>query len=538
MRGPRALARMAAVTTLVTVGVTVATATSAQAAPTIRLEALAFTPDQVDVTQTGQEVALRFTVRHTDPNVQYPNGSVSIRLSGIDGGFVGQTKKADFAFGQDRYWYGGGTWLSGTPQLSNYEFKFSVPRQANREFATWSVIQFTASDEQGGSRTIGRNGLEQFPGSTLTARSIVDSEPPIFDYARLDPAYGLFRPYVYVGTSNPGYAHYEVRLNDYGSGIWRGSLRLTGPDGARIDTPFEQIVSNGGRNCGYYGSDPHYGPCGVVVHFPPGTAAGQWRVTRVSLTDNAGNTRVVTDRPGAQPVTVTSNAVLSATGFTATPNPVDTWRQGADVTLRMTTTGAQGPIRQVIVDSSIIGGQCTQQGTSFTDEGDGVISVVLHAGQGMRECSIQGLVLVDDAGNVALYGEMYGAPSTGIVIRRVPNTTPPSVTAVTLNPSTVPAEEAAWTYFQLTMHVTEGLAEINGYSAYVYDSNGQVVGQVFGGTGSYEGMVTVGVYVSYGTPPGVYTVGFELHDASNLKCQYGMPGSPEPPGGPVVLTLT
>jgi hypothetical protein len=271
------------------------------------------------------------------------------------------------------------------------------------------------------------------------------------------------------------------------------------------------------------------------VQFPPGTASGEWRVANLILVDNVGNTASLTGLAPDTIITVTSNETVSASAFTATPNPVDNWN--ADVTTRVgaTITGAQGGVAEIVVEFDIFG--CRQTSTTPTSDGNGIYSVPVRVPRQVQQCNVLGFTVKDGAGNVALYGPDYGAPAVGLRIDRRANTTPPTATGATVTPTTIARSQAGNLSPMVTVQVVAPIAPVNSYALYLYDAEGTVVAQQSGGSSAYNGTMNLYGYLPYGIEPGVYTYGFVLYDGSGLQTTYGPEGLAVP-GGPVLLTIT
>ncbi|WP_345030494.1 hypothetical protein [Kutzneria kofuensis] len=144
-------------------------------------------------------------------------------------------------------------------------------------------------------------------------------------------------------------------------------------------------------------------------------------MSKLVLTSDAGTTAVY-DHLSTAVITVTDNSSVQASGFAVTPNPVDTWRSDVDLTLWTHISGArQGSARS---SWTRIGAVLTSTPTVGPDS----YSIPLRIYRGSSYCGVNGIAVVDGAGNVALYGKRYlGAPDPGLVVNRVPDTTPSSV---------------------------------------------------------------------------------------------------------------
>jgi hypothetical protein len=431
---------------------------------------------------------------------------------------------------------------SGTAQDASYSYTFSVPQYASASTAHWVVANVTLQDDQGDTLTLGGTHLAHFRAASLTATELTDTTPPTYD--SLQFASFSQRPFVYDNGVS-GSITYTLEVLDPQSGLWQGSLVLQGPGGQKARGTFDQqydqfnqIFTCGG-NSGFGLTDTF---CNVTVTIPAGAAAGTWTVSTIQLTDNAGNTATYRNLD-ALPITVTADKVVTATGFSASPDQVNDWQDSATSTLSFTVSGAIGGVSTVYVDAANPDGStCAFQGGEATVSGDSasVPLVVLERTEFIDDilnCSPTGVAIVDGRGDVALYGSEYGAPSPGVTITQVPDT-PPVLASASLSPASVPESTSAQT---VVLNFTTGnnLAALNTLIASLYDSSGNQVG----GGAFFDGFLgsntndSAQFSVPASLPPGVYTVGMTLTDYGNLVTTYG-PGGQAMPGGPVQLTVT
>jgi hypothetical protein len=168
------------------------------------------------------------------------------------------------------------------------------------------------------------------------------------------------------------------------------------------------------------------------------------------------------------------------------------------------------------------------------------VSVPVLVPAGGDGCTVVGIEIVDAAGNLALYGSEYSAPDPGLTVGRVPDTTPPVMLSVTMNPTTVPASEYSGVIGVYPYVDNTSGAPVSSYSLTVYTAEGISSG---GGNGGVhedaDGRLILNGW-TYTIPPGVYTVGLTLYDAAGNYQQYGYPngvGLPFP-GGPLIFTIT
>jgi hypothetical protein len=411
-----------------------------------------------------------------------------------------------------------------------------VPQYANKTRATWVVSEFTGRNAQGAALTVGRSELRRYPAS-LAATELVDDSPASHSAISLVGS-SAERPAVGYVNGTVARAEYSFSVRDYESGFWKGSLQMRGPTGTTITTDFsvKPIDYSTILMCGNSASgDPRDMGCSVIVTFPAGSAAGQWVVRRLELVNNAGE-RSTYNKPVAPTFTLTSNLVVSASGFAADPALVDNWRSHQQPAVKMKISGAQNGVAHVYVDTDEL---CVQRSTTPSTDADGAVAVPLHMSTYADRCTVNGIAIVDGNGNVALYGTRYHAPDPHVVFNRMPDTTPPAVVAASLNRTAVPVDEATSAPLYATVTLASSLAPVNGYDSHVFDANGNVVGY---STGRVQedpaGTVQVPFSFPYGIQPGTYTVGFTISDSAGLQSTFGKPWGQPMPGGPLQITVT
>ncbi|MBM2617030.1 hypothetical protein JIG36_15845 [Actinoplanes sp. LDG1-06] len=514
-------------------------ATAAQAAaPRITLTAMAFEHTSVDASSGSAVDDLTWTVKNTDPEANGLYGSITLRMrSSATGAFVGHERVVDFAY--DRTCCGGAEFVSGTPQESTYKYSFGVPRYSDAATTTWEVTKLTASSN-GLTLSVGAAKLATFA-SKVTATTEADTDGPSLESLMLvtsNPA----RPYRYVadGTAR---VTYDFGAQDQQSGFWKGSLKLTGPGGQSVTTPFtwEYSEYSTDTRCGdVYGGDLYYMSCRISAILPQGAAAGRWQVAQIVLVNNAG-VRSVFRNPQVDGVTVTSNAVLSADNFAISPTEADNWRGNVSGTVTFDVAGLSGGLSSVEADFGPYS-RCDQRGPATLDGTKVTVTFVMW--QRSTDCTLTGLAIVDGAGTLALYGSNYGAPDPGLKVRRKPNTTPPVVTGATIDPATISLSQLGERSPLLRIQAEILTAPINGIDVKLYAADGEVVYQSTGGSGQRpDGTIEDWISLSPwgGIEPGTYTVGFRLSDEGGLYSTWGMldrTDSKPVPGGPVTLTIT
>ncbi|MEV4117657.1 hypothetical protein [Micromonospora sp. NPDC049645] len=531
-RGTLTLALAASTTVL---GGTVAHA----ATPRLALSALSFAQTTVDATPTVTATnRLTFTVTNTDAEAETVRGAVTLRMrSTVTGQLVGHERTANYLFGS--------TWedadfVSGTPQQSTYAYDFRVPRFSDSATTTWEVTRVTivARDREA---TVSRETLQALPGSHFAAQTLVDASGPTVDTIRLATS----EPFLYVSDKPVSYP-YEFTVQDYGSGFWKGTLKVAGPGSQSVTTPFTwERQSNGwgaivcGDSDASGGEEANYVACTVPVTLPAGASPGNWRLAQLVLFNNAG-VRTTYQNPTTPSVTVTSNSTVQASEFAVSPAEVNNWREDAIVELSVAVTGAT---RGVASLRFWFEAGCGQSAPPVVKP-DGHFALQVRVSTGTEACSLTGVAVVDGSGKAALYGSMFGAPDPRIRITRVASTEPPTALGATLSPTSSPASELSnLPPVELTVSAALKVAPARIAAVYVYDVDGNVVYQSWGsGEQAEDGTVTDQLYLGwYGLTVGEYTIGFTLTDAAERTTSYGVLGDPtsEPvPGGPLIFTVT
>ncbi|MFJ1886225.1 hypothetical protein [Streptomyces sp. NPDC088137] len=506
---------------------------TAQETGTMAVTDMDFTPPTVDATPGGSTVTLRWTMTDTTPETEGMNARVHLRRQGTTAGshlgvpLVGTYEVG--SYGQDI------TLVPGsTPQKATYEWTLAVPQYAAGTSVTWAVTRLKAWDNQGTSLDLDAARLGAFH-NTFEAKTLADTQGPTYD--ELAVTYGR-QPYVYAGEKESSMT-YELDVHDPQAGISGGTLTLTGPGGQHLTGSFaiDWTPDQGYQGCGYIEwGQTDAGSCGVSVTFPAHAASGTWTVSRVDLTDNAGNTSTY-DNLSAAPVHVTSNDVLSADAFKATPNPVDIWHGERTIKVGFRPHGDEGGVASAVVDTDSVNG-CRQTSTAATTAADGTVSVDYDVPRQAFTCHITSLVITDNAGNVALYGAEFGAPETGLTITSAPDTVLPEIDRATLSPTTVPATDHS-TDIHLTVNVSGTTAGVNGYDIYLVDSSGRLIPAVTGGAPlTFSGPLALSFPLPSNVAPGAYTIALRLSDQAYESSSFGFPNGTPMPGGPVTLTVT
>ncbi|MGY4981314.1 hypothetical protein ACWCYL_29895 [Streptomyces sp. 900105755] len=498
----------------------------------LELSALSFSPLAVDATAGDATATLSWTVKDGNASAVTVSGDVYVRQISAAGSTVGPA--FDISYSLQPNGSAMTSSVSGNAQSSTYSYDFNVPQYAAQDSADWAVVRVTGSDDQGNTLTVGKDRLSEFA-SIVTAKESVDSTGPGYEDVSLPPDAPR---YLYNAAKAVTVAYY-IDVTDPESGVYKGVVTVAGPGGQTASGKLKVLTAgDGNTSCGPgtggWGSNEII--CSVSVTIPAGAAAGRWAVSRIRLTDNAGNTSVHRSLNLA-PVQITQNATLRADDFAITPTTVNNWSASQKLSITMKPSGVrQGLTSATVWTGTGCGGSVTQAPATSAD---GTITLNATMFQTYsKQCTITGIALEDGAGDVAAYGSYFGGPDLNLVVTQIPDTTPPVATSASLSFTTI-AASALPRNVVLTADVTS-FAGVNRFSVTVYDSAGRPVSGGYGGLSAVTaGTLQIGVDLPQGLTPGVYTVGFELTDEGGLYAQYGYAnvGSPAP-GGPLQVTVT
>ena len=497
-----------------------------------------FAQATADASSGDVPVDVTWSVSDTNPDATQLGGEIVIRQKGsTPDSYIGQPYVVDYSSGGSTY--EGADMVSGTATAANFSYSFAVPQYSGGTKAVWTVSLVTAFENTTQQEAVLAGSDLSGTGNTLTATTAASTVTPISTDSAIAGLSASVPPYLYLGTNQ--YLSYQVNPQDYQSGLWKGSVTVSGPGGATATGSFDEL-SVYGYPYGTCQSDVHDPTCDAVVLIPAGSPSGVWSVSSVSFTNNAGQTKVYSGLNDS-PVTATSNEVLSASTFTATPNPVNSWKANTAFTTSMRISGARDGVSSV---------QLTWQGSCFlqaaatppTHNADGSYSVasrMMQSGNGRASsCTLTGAVILDGAGDLALYGSDLDAPATGLTVGGVADTTPPTATSAKLNVTSVPQSQLGSTSVYVTAAVTAPTAPVNGFRTALYDSTGAATqSQESGATFvAADGTVALDIYLPNDLAPGTYTVSFTVNDAGWLSTTYGGPTGKAVPGGPLLLTVT
>ncbi|MEV4494269.1 hypothetical protein AB0J84_00975 [Micromonospora arborensis] len=507
-----------------TVLIGVAAPAVAAAKPTIGFSGIAFATDQVDTTTGGTTVTLNWTVTDTSSTARDLSGSIYVRAySGTTA--LGPVEQIRFAL------HGG--WPVVPPHTggiasSSYAYDFLVTEYGPAAPVIYRVTKITATDDQGTTRTL--SGDKISPAAVLAATQTPDTAPPTTEYVWLDPP---TKSVVYDDGSGATLRYGLYAFDEPGAGFWKGRIVLDGPGTAEVAAPITLTQSDQGYLlCGDNQNwDIWYVTCTVPVTLPAGSPTGDWTVKSVSLTDRAGNTKRYTGLE-APTVRVTRNEAINATGFALNPTLVNNWRESATTTLTFIASGVQGKLTAATETRG-----CSTWNQVLTEGPAGTYALPAELNTLNSSCTIEGILLTDEAGSVSVYGAPYGRPALDLKATRMPDTARPVATAAALSRTEArPGEVSNGISVRVTIDDVT-LAPIDGYSTTIYNSLGHSVGGANGGIQvGADGHVSLSVHFR-DLPPGTYTVGFSLTTAAGNTAGWGYPNGGTPaPSGPLVFT--
>jgi len=510
------------------------------------LSAVSFSSPTLDAAAGGAAQTVNFTVTDSDPAATGVYGEVVIRQFGTKPDtYVGQPLEFEFTEGSSAY--NGATFVSGTPASSTYSYTFGVPEYAGTATDTWGVNLVSIYDYPGQQQTVLSGSALSGLSNTFTATEQVSTVTPNYQTLTVttNNAQGA-GPLLYNGTD--GFAQYSIDVQDSQSGVWDGSLTVTGPGGITVNAPFAAYADPSQvQESPCQGDDQvlvdEQQFCAPTAVIPAGAPSGTWTVTAVSLTNNAGQTQDYTGLSLA-PITVTSDSQIQASGFKLSATQVDDWRQSVPVTFDMDITGAQGGVSAVTLFTFDSGSGCSIPSTTPTENADGSYSVAITVKQLNEEetnCTIQGVEITDGAGDISLYGTDFTPGNQTWEVANTPDTTPPAVTAASLNVITMKQSQIPTLGSTVDVLATAKvqMAPLFTYDTYLYDSSGDTVGQTNGSFPSDAGaQLELGVDVPTDLAVGTYTVAFTLTDLGFLTTGYGGNQGGAVPGGPLTLTIT
>ncbi|MEV5479017.1 hypothetical protein ACWDR2_01575 [Streptomyces sp. NPDC003631] len=510
------------------------------AASAMSVSALSFSAKSVDATTGSATIELNWTMTSSNPNASGFGGDIHIRRTNPKTGtYVGTELAA--GFDSQGSPFGDVTIEPGaTPASTTYKWTVPVPQYGVGTKTTWAVSEIQGGDGAGDSIDWTAPQLSAFP-RTFTARTTADQGYPSLDQITL--AQGM-QATVYESAGQGATLRYQLDSQEAKSGVYGGTVVVTGPGGrtARGSFAIGWDWSEGYQGCGNIGwMQRQVLDCTVTVSLPAGLPEGDWKVTEADLTSNAGVTHAYTGLSEAA-VHVTSDSVLSATGFAFTPSQIDSWHSPvptAQFSLR--PSGAVGGVSSVqLTNWGNNANECQQLSTVPTVQADGTVTVPVRGLPGQFSCQLTGLIITDSHGNQAVYGSSLGAPDIGATLTNIPDDVLPTVDGVTVTPRTVAANDTQ-TWIKLTINLSASTAGVNGLDLYLVDASGHADSVQFGGVPTtFSGPLDEYFTLPQGTAPGTYTIGFRLQDQGYKTVSYGLPGSGSQPmpGGPVTLTVT
>ncbi|MFD4507995.1 hypothetical protein [Streptomyces sp. NPDC058457] len=515
-------------------------ATAPGTASAMGVSALSFSAKSVDATSGSATIELDWTMTSSNPSASGFGGDIHLRrMNPKTGAYIGTELAVDYdSQGSPS---GGVTVGSGaTPASATYTWTVAVPQYGATKKTTWAVSEIRGADGAGDSIDWTAPELSAFP-RTFTATTTADQGSPSLDQIAL--AQGA-QATVYEAPGQGAALRYQLDSQETKSGVYGGTVVATGPDGrtARGSFAIGWDWSEGYQGCGYIDwMQRQVLDCAVTVSLPAGLPEGDWKVTEVDLTSNAGVTHAYTGLSEAA-VHVTSDSVLSATGFAFTPSQIDSWHSPVPTAqLSLRPSGAVGGVSSVQLTSwGNNANECTQLSTTPTVQDDGTITVPVRGLPRTFSCQLTGVIITDGHGDQAVYGSSLGAPDIDATLTNIPDTVLPTVDTVTVTPDTIAAGDTQ-TWIKLTIDVSASTAGVNGLDLYLVDASGHAASIQSGGVPTtFSGPIDEYFTLPQGTAPGQYAIGFRLQDQAYKTVSYGLPGSGSQPtpGGPVTLTVT
>jgi hypothetical protein len=504
------------------------------------ISALSFGAKSVDATSGSATIDLTWTMTSDNPDAGGFAGNVHLRrIDPHTGAYIGTELAVNFDYEGSPV--DGVTVEPGSTSASTtYDWTIAVPRYGATTKTTWAVSEIQGGDGAGDSIDWTAPQLSAFP-RTFTAQTTADKGYPSLDQIAVRQGY---QTSVYDDPSQGAVLHYQIDSQENESGVYGGTAVVSGPGGRTASGSFSISWdwSEGYQGCGYLGwLQQQVMSCWVSVPLPAGLPEGDWTVTEVDMTSNAGVTHAYTGL-SAPTVHVTSDSVLSASDIAFTPSQVDSWHSPIPTAqLSLRPSGAVGGVTSVqLTNWGSNSDQCLQLSTTPTVQSDGTITVPVRALPGAFTCELTGLIITDGQGDQAVYGSSLGAPDIDATLSNIPDTVLPTIDSATLTPDTVAANDTG-TQLELTIDVAGSTAGVDSYSLYLVDSAGHTIGVQGGGvSNTFSGPLTVYFTLPQGTAAGTYDIGFILQDQNYKTVSYGMPGATSQPipGGPVTLTVT
>ena len=517
-----------------------------QAGAKLAVSALSWSSSSVDASAGSVANTLTFTVTDSDPTATQTSGELELRQRGAGAdSYVGEPFYVGFnpeVTGESPIDWA--TLVSGDAASSTYSAQLAVPEYSGATSNTWAVTLVTIDDSPGNQQSVYAGSELNGVGDSFTATEQVSTVVPSYDSVATSNTTGYLYDGVDIG------AGYSLDVQDSQSGFSNGTLTVTGPGGRTATAGFENYFDGEQQETSpcldegntIFGSQEE---CRLTVYFPAGEPSGTWSVSSISLTNNAGQTKVYTGLDLA-PITLTTDGTVKGGDFKVSTTRVDNWSAPAPFTVSMDVSGAEGGVAsiQLYLDTDGAGSWCSQKSTTPTLNADGSYSVTVAMDelvQNSTTCTIDGVAITDGAGDVSLYGDYFTPTSLGLTVTNTPDTTPPVATSASLSVTTLPQSEISSEGNTVYINVdTKTLtAPIDSSGSTLYDSTGTAVGEEGGGASvGGNGQLTIGIDIPYNLAVGTYTVGFSLTDKGDLTTEYGMTGSAAAPSGTLTLTIT
>ncbi|HVK24650.1 MAG TPA: hypothetical protein VM677_25100 [Actinokineospora sp.] len=358
------------------------------------LKDLSWSASEVDATPGTTVNTLTFTVSASNTIRQ-----AKIGMMGASG--LASPMTRPIYFGKSGVTQYPAEFVSESDGWQTYRYKFTVPRFANAETATWQVVAVADAE------------LPSGPKYAFTAKSFADTTAPtLTSLVDRNPS-----PYRFVGPTGT-VSEYYLTPFEQGAGYYQAKYTLSGPGGAQLTwstpayTSYEQLP---------YGDNWRFQD--VVI--PAGTPNGTWRVAAVELSDRVGNHATYAD-PAVPAITVTDNTDIKVSDLLV--KSVDTWRE--DKTTELTATAvAPSPITKVELT---VAAPCVAGAQTLPAAGSTKLSVAIRVPVLTASCAVTSLLVFDELGHVSAFGASHGNAQAPTFTRMTGPA--PEITLVSLTP--------------------------------------------------------------------------------------------------------
>lgn len=258
-----------------------------------------------------------FNPRAIDTSFSSQTVTVTLRVTDNLSGFLTGSVRFESPLGQQAvaYSFHPSNRISGDGRDGIYQIQMVFPRAS--EAGTWRVTSVSLTDNTGNTKYYSQaeiSGLG-FP-TQLQVTSVQDvTAPELQSFS--------FSPTSINTNASSRTVTVTIRITDNLAGFQTGSVRFQSPSG-------QQAVGYGFSSSNRISGDARDGVYQINMIFPQNSETGTWRVSDVSATDAAGNTRFY------------STSQLVALGFPTNLQVSSTTAASVLVGGRVTTTSGRG----------------------------------------------------------------------------------------------------------------------------------------------------------------------------------------------------